>query len=86
MLEILNFFPKNILNLINEKLEIDSLEEIRIRVNNPIILKFIDKEIIIPYIVSSEETIRILQIACDNSIYAYQNQICKRIYNNKRRS
>ncbi|MCI9365690.1 MAG: hypothetical protein HFJ54_03630 [Clostridia bacterium] len=86
MLEILNFFPKNISNLILENLTEyqDKLEEIRVRVNNPIILKLTNTEIIIPYKISSEEIIRILQIACDNSIYAYQSQICKRIHNNKR--
>lgn len=87
MLEVLDFFPKNISNIISQNLKKeDILEEIHIRVNNPIILKFTSKEVVIPYNVSTEEILRILQIVCDNSIYAYQNQICKRIYNYKRRT
>lgn len=62
------------------------LEEIRVRVNKPIILKFNQDEKVINYIVSSEEILDILQRICENSIYSYQNQICNRIYYYKRRT
>ncbi len=86
MLEILNFFSNNISNLLYQNIgdSIQTLEEIRIRVDKPIILKFLDKENIISYKTSSEEILNILQKICDNSIYSYQNQICSRIHNNKR--
>ena len=82
MLEILDLFPKNISNQISN-VNLTNLEEIRLRVQKPIILKFPDKEVILDYIISQDEILRTLQFICDNSIYSYQNQICKRIYNSK---
>ncbi len=86
MIEILNFFPKNISNTLYQNIDenFNELEEIRIRVNKPIILKFSNQEIIVPYNVNNEEILNILQKTCDNSIYSYQNQICNRIYYNQR--
>lgn len=86
MLEILNLFPKNISNKISEISNIDlkNLEEIRLRAQKPIILKFTDYELVLNYIISQDEILKILQFICDNSIYSYQNQICKRFYNDKR--
>lgn len=86
MNEILNFFPKNIFNTLYEKIgeNFNELEEIRLRVNKPIILKFLNKETIVPYNINNEEILNILQRICDNSIYSYQNQICNRIHYSKR--
>ncbi len=86
MTSILNFFPNNISKFISESINsnFQNLEEIRLRVNKPIILKCSNEEIIIPYNINSEEILRILQILCDNSIYTYQNQICNRFYNSAR--
>ena len=53
------------------------LQEIRIRSNRPIILKFRNFEIVIEYNVSEKEIIYILEKLCNNSIYAYKNQICE---------
>lgn len=75
MLSILKNFPNEISNKIKE-FGLKDIEEIRIRVNKPCILKFLSREIIIDYKISQEEIIRILQSLCDNSIYSYQNQIC----------
>ena len=46
MFEILNFFPKHISEILNENIKenFKELEEIRIRVDKPIILKFADDE------------------------------------------
>ncbi len=82
--DILQYFPKRIANYLNKKIvqlsnqeEKDMLEEIRIRVSKPIILKYSKKEYIAEeVIVSQEEILETLQIICDNSIYSYQNQIC----------
>ena len=73
--EILSYFPENIKNIIKENL-IKDIEEIRFRLNKPIILKNYNIEKIIKYKLSNEEMIHILQKICDNSIYSYQNQIC----------
>lgn len=76
MNNILKYFPDKIKNIIKEEIEIpDRLEEIRIRVDKPIILKFNNLEKIVRYKVSSDEILNILQLVCENSIYSYQNQI-----------
>ena len=54
-----------------------NLKKLELECGKPIILEFSNNEIVIPYNITSEEILRILQIICDNSIYAYQNQICQ---------
>lgn len=81
--EILTYFPFNIRKeIINSKYDLNKLEEIRIRNNKPIFLRFGQEEEIINYVMNSKSILEILQKICDNSIYTYQNQICNRIYNN----
>lgn len=78
-LNILEYFPNKIvqaiLNSINEK-EIETLEEIRIRVSKPIILKLANKEIIVEYIVTTQDILEIVEKITENSMYSYQQQIC----------
>ena len=82
LVDIFNFFPKNISKIISQYLEgqteekIKGLEEIRFRSNRPLIFKFNDVEDILNYTVTYEDIIDILQMICENSIYSYQNQIC----------
>ena len=79
MEEILNYFPSSIRNIIFEEVKdkYETLEEIRLRMNRPIILKFIDNEKVIKYSVSAEEINTTLQAICENSIYTYQNEIAE---------
>ena len=79
MKEILKYMPNNIAIKIAENLEDKSknLEEIRLRVERPIILKLNDGEKVVKYSVSTEEMISVLQAICENSIYTYQNQIAE---------
>jgi len=76
---ILNHFGTSIKNSILHDCNDFSgkIEEIRIRVNNPIIVKYEDKEKIIDYIINQKEITGILQSICENSIYSYQNQMCE---------
>ena len=76
-LEILQYFPMRIREKIKEKLgeRGQVLEEIRIRVNCPIILKFNNNEEKIETVITNNDTKEILQYVCENSIYAYQNEI-----------
>lgn len=78
-MELLNYFPlrirEKIKSEINENMKYDELEEIRVRVNCPIILKFHNNEKIIQDKISNSDTKEILQYVCENSIYAYQNEI-----------
>lgn len=75
MKSVIEYFPDKLRNILYEKIKEEYLEEIRIRNQKPIILKFSGKEEVIKYIVNSEEMISILQLICENSIYSYQKQI-----------
>lgn len=77
MKKIFEYFPDKIKQILIEEIKDkeNKLEEIRIRNQKPIILKFYDEEIVVRYNVSSEEILSILQLICENSIYSYQKQI-----------
>jgi len=77
---ILEYLPKNIKELL-EKEKNNHLEEIRLRCENPIILKYSDEEVILNYILTKLDIDYIFERICENSIYTYQNQICNRVYN-----
>ena len=78
---LLTYFPEEIFKEIEEYFKKDmeeknkTIEEIRLRTDKPIILKFNKKEVILQTIVSQEMILKTLQKICDNSIYSYQNQI-----------
>lgn len=77
MKKIIEYFPDKLQNILLEKIKAneDKLEEIRIRNQRPIILKFNSEEVVVEYIVNSEEIKSVLQLICENSIYSYQKQI-----------
>lgn len=78
-MEILEYFPIEIGQLIQNNInefELKELEEIRIRVSKPIILKLTNKEKIINYKVNTQEILKILENITENSLYSYQKQIC----------
>lgn len=79
VMEIFNYFSKNIKDAIISNLKIEAyhfIEEIRLRNTKNIIIKLADKEIVIDYKVSSEDLIETISLISENSIYSYQNQIC----------
>ena len=78
MLEVLNFFSKSISQILREELKdkpIPNLEEIRLRSNGSIALKFSQNSIILHQKVTYKDILETLQIMCNNSIYSYQNEI-----------
>ena len=80
--EILIYFPNKLyqifLNLFQENSKIiNELQEIRLRADRPIILKLREKDIILQYNISQSELLVIMERLCENSIYAYKNQICE---------
>ena len=84
MQEILIYFSVNIHNAILEiimnkkKLKIEeNIEEIRIRINRPIILKLRNQDICINYIVTEKDIMQTLEKLCENSLYAYKKQIAE---------
>lgn len=78
-IEIFNYFPKEIkyelAKYINDE-NYNNLEEIRIRTERPIILRFVNKIDILNYIVKTNDILNIMQLLTENSLYAYQKQIC----------
>lgn len=82
-LNIVKYFPDEISKIINEYFIEDTeeknkrVEEIRLRVEKPIQLKFNRFEKILNKNVSQESILKTIQYVCDNSIYSYQNQICE---------
>ena len=80
--DIYKYFPTNIYSILRNATEQNSqiereLQEIRIRAERPIILKLRKIEIIIEYKVNQAEILQIIEKLCNNSIYAYKNQICE---------
>lgn len=80
--EILRYFPNNIyqilVNLFNENSQIvNEIQEIRMRANRPIVLKLREKDLILQYNTTQTEILQTLERMCENSIYAYKNQICE---------
>lgn len=87
MFNIMKHFPESILIKLQEivKKEEYSIQEIRVRVNCPIIIKINNKEdAVINHIVTNEEILQILQSICEHSIYSFQNEISSRIHNYSR--
>ena len=77
--EILRYFPCNISNLLKKEINEDIkkyIQEIRIRCNRPIILKLKNEDKIIDYKINQSDLLQVLEKICNNSIYAYKNQIC----------
>lgn len=80
--EILQYFPREIKGLIDSTLEQDKrieqeLKEIRLRVGKPIILKLRNIDLIIEYKTKQSDILQTVERLCNNSIYAYKNQICE---------
>ena len=79
-MDVLEYFPNKIREKLIEEININNyklLEEIRIRVNRPIILKFNNSLKEIDYLISTEDILRILEYITENYIYSYQKQICE---------
>lgn len=80
--EYLRYFPMSLTNILYEILDtneniLNNLQEIRLRVDRPIILKLRNNDLILEYKVSQTEILQTLERLCENSIYAYKNQICE---------
>lgn len=79
---ILNYFSKNISQILNKNFEgqpiekLNTLEEIRIRSNGRVALKFTQEQEILNERIKYEDILQTIQIMCENSIYSYQNEIC----------
>lgn len=78
---LFTYFPeeisKEIEEIFNQDLEEKNktIEEIRLRSDKPLILKFNKEEVVLKTLVTQEMILKTLQKVCDNSIYSFQNQI-----------
>ncbi len=78
---LLTYFPEEIYQILmnyfkdDTEEKIKTLEEIRLRAEKPLILKFNKEEIIFKMNISQEMILQTLQKVCDNSIYTFQSQI-----------
>lgn len=79
MEEVLSYLPEKIRDELvrNSQDKLNEIEEIRLRLERPIIVKYADGEKVIKYSVTTEEIISCVQAICENSIYSYQNQIAE---------
>ena len=77
---ILKYFPENIKQIIlqntSESIS-EFIEEVRIRLNKPIILKIGQELMKIDYTIKREEINEIFERICENSIYSYKKEICE---------
>ncbi|MBR2744354.1 MAG: stage III sporulation protein AA [Clostridia bacterium] len=71
---ILKCLPKDLITQIL-KHNINRIEEIRIRSGKPVLLNMGNIEINLKYVINSNQIVGIVQSMCNNSIYAYQNEI-----------
>ena len=79
MNDVLEYFPQNIVTVISkyiDKIE-NEIEEVRIRVKRPIVIKTDKKNLILDYIISQQEMLEIFERVCENSVYSYKRQICE---------
>lgn len=75
--EILTYFPEKIrdkFETCNDEIW-DKAQEIRIRIDKPIIVSSYDCEEILGYFATVEDILRLLENFSDNSIYAVQNEL-----------
>ncbi len=76
--DILKYFNNRIREKLLENISgKEILEEIRLRNNKPIILKFSERENVLELNITTQDILETLEKLCDNSIYSYQTQICE---------
>ncbi len=79
---IFNYFPEQICSVLkdffkdNTNSKEKEIEEIRLRSNKPLIIKFNNYEVVLNIIVTTEDILETMRCICDNSIYAYQHELC----------
>ncbi len=79
-IDIFNFFPQRIVEVLKKYITSSNysfLEEIRIRINRPIVIKYNMNFEILDYVIKTDDIQKIMQYITENSVYSYQNQICE---------
>lgn len=73
--DILDVLPQSIRNIVSRVKELEKLQEIRLKVNKPLILQLGEKEIIEDYNVVNEDINNILKRMSNYSIYSIEDEI-----------
>ncbi|WP_026881311.1 stage III sporulation protein AA [Clostridium akagii] len=73
--DITNVMPQNTKDLLVKLEEIEKIQEIRLKVNKPMILQIGDKEVITNYYISSEDIKTILKKMSNYSIYSIEAEL-----------
>lgn len=73
--EVLEILPEHISNLVKDLKEIDKLQEIRMKVNKPLMLQVGNDEIITNYTVLIQDIKVVLKHISNYSIYAFEEEI-----------
>lgn len=73
--EILEILPSNIKVIVENLKSIENIQEIRLKVNKPLMVQAGKEEIITSHIVSNQDLKLILQHISNYSIYAYEEEI-----------
>jgi len=73
--DVFYILPQSIKNIIEKIKELEKLQEIRIKINKPILIYADNKEIVTNYIVTKEELKTIIQRISNYSIYAFEEEI-----------
>lgn len=82
ILEVLNYMSQSVKeiitsNLISHTINPLIIEEIRLRTNKKIAIKYGQDIIILEYTVKQEDILETFEKVCENSIYSYKKQICE---------
>ena len=84
---LFNYFPQTIKNAIYGQVEnFEGLEEIRLRNNKPIILKFTNEEIVTNYYITYKEMMDVLRQTLREFYLFISKSNMYRVYYNKRRT
>ena len=75
MKDILNIFPQNIKYIIESIKSYENLQEIRVKVNKPLIIHIGNEEIIHQYIITTEDMKSFVQRMSSYSMYAFGEEI-----------
>ncbi|MFD3157399.1 stage III sporulation protein AA [Haloimpatiens sp. FM7330] len=75
--EIKNFLSYNIEKLLQNIKDLNEIQEIRIRINKPVIFQLCNKEIITNYCAKEEDIKTMIQRFSNYSIYAFEEEIRK---------
>lgn len=74
-IEVLQVLPKKIIEIIEGKVDTKKIQEIRIKVNKPVIINLSSKEVILNSIVTLDDIKQILVRVSNYSLYAYEEEI-----------